>query len=217
MQEKLLTREDADVGQGLFDSIAWVIEKIGLPPHPLQDQWRSAVLHCVNEDSPQKVEFYLQGNPTIHDIPAYTWLPYHTCQACEKRGWILVVNPEHGLGIEKCPACERFKRDSQAVTYAAAIASGQSETDAVIAVYRLSNNPKPDEFTIDVLVKVSISVGLTYDHRLPDVKQIRFDALQNFLDHPALKDIATLEQFVDDMEDQFGHIDLNFNGRASES
>lgn len=197
MTEKLLGRADADLGEGLFDSVAWVIDLIGLEKNLLQGRWRSAVLHCVNEDSPLKVGFYLQASPNVTDLPDYTWLPYKTCQACDHKGWILADNSDHGLRLERCDSCNRFSTDAEAVTYAAAIAAGKSETDAVIEVSRLGR--KPPVVDIDVLVKLSISVSMTYDLAFPKARQLKFDALQNFLDHPALKDINTLETFVDSM------------------
>lgn len=71
MQEKLLTRADDGLGEGLFDSVAWVMEKIGLKDSGC---YQSAVMHCVNEDSPQQVDFYHLTIPNVNDTPAYSWI-----------------------------------------------------------------------------------------------------------------------------------------------
>ena|SRR5689334_16108675 len=67
---KLLTRKDTDVGNGAFDSIAWAFsEHLGYRD---TGAYQSAVLHG-NEDSPDKIEFYLQAEPTVNDKPELIW------------------------------------------------------------------------------------------------------------------------------------------------
>jgi len=39
------------------------------------------------------------------------------CEACQDRGYILADNDVHGLRIERCDACDRFKTDAAAVKY----------------------------------------------------------------------------------------------------
>lgn len=70
MKETLLTRADVGVGEGLFDSVAWVMEKIEMVD---DGRFQSAVMHAVNEDSPQRVEFYLKPQPLVTDKPECVW------------------------------------------------------------------------------------------------------------------------------------------------
>lgn len=55
------------------------------------------------------------------------------------------------------------------------------------------------EKLITAYVTVMIPVGLAYD-KVPGKNQRWNDALSNFIDHPALKDIPTLEGFVQQIE-----------------
>lgn len=72
MTTQLVTRHDANVGEGIFDSIAWLYEV-----HLKEDDpgiYNSAVVHG-NEDWPDKVEFYVSESPTIYDTPGRVWVP----------------------------------------------------------------------------------------------------------------------------------------------
>lgn len=70
MRETLLTRKDDEVGEGLFDSVAWALEvhvkvlDTGV--------YNSAVLYG-NEDAPEMIDFYTQVTPLITDKVAWRW------------------------------------------------------------------------------------------------------------------------------------------------
>lgn len=67
---KLLTRKDAGLGVGLFDSVAWAFEvHLKEPDNPL---FKSAVLHG-NEDCPDRIEFYARSMPLVTSKPAMVW------------------------------------------------------------------------------------------------------------------------------------------------
>ncbi len=42
---------------------------------------------------------------------------WKSCDACQRRGWLHVLNSDHGKRIERCDACERFTSDEQAVDH----------------------------------------------------------------------------------------------------
>jgi len=69
MRETLLTRTDDNLGDGLFDSIAWAFEKIGLPDNP---KVKAAVLYG-NEDDPERIDFYKQASPKITNHTVMVW------------------------------------------------------------------------------------------------------------------------------------------------
>jgi len=48
-----------------------------------------------------------------------------------------------------------------------------------------------------VYVKVGLAVSLAYDGKRPSKRQLKRDAIENFLDHPALKSRGECEPFVD--------------------
>ena len=67
---KFLTRQDANVGAGTFDSIKWALEThCEMPDNAVLN---TAVLRG-NEDAPTKIEFFSQKEPSIDDLPIYTW------------------------------------------------------------------------------------------------------------------------------------------------
>lgn len=69
-RETVLTRYDADLGEGLFDSIAWAFsEHVKQPDNPL---YNSAVLYG-NEDCPEMIDFYTESEPLITSHVAYRW------------------------------------------------------------------------------------------------------------------------------------------------
>lgn len=67
---KMLSRRDADVGEGLFDSIAWALsEHVKTADTGV---FQSAILYG-NEDAPDMIDFYTQAEPLVTDKVAYTW------------------------------------------------------------------------------------------------------------------------------------------------
>lgn len=67
----LLTRKDAYLGEGLYDSIAWAFsEHVQQPDNP---RYNSAVLHG-NQDCPEKIEFFTHKVLKVHHKPAFTWV-----------------------------------------------------------------------------------------------------------------------------------------------
>jgi hypothetical protein len=71
MKITYLTRKDADLGEGLFDSIAWAYEVHVKEPDPRV--YNFAILHG-NEDAPSKIEFFVQENPNVDDVASWVWL-----------------------------------------------------------------------------------------------------------------------------------------------
>ncbi len=70
MRQTLLTRKDDNVGKGSFDSIAWAFsEHVGTKD---LGNYQSAVLYG-NEDSPDRIDFYLQAEPLVTDKPELIW------------------------------------------------------------------------------------------------------------------------------------------------
>jgi hypothetical protein len=70
MPQTYLTRTDADVGVGLFDSIAWALEEhVHIADYSM---YNFAVLHG-NEDSPDKLEFWV-SEPNFDTPPDYVWV-----------------------------------------------------------------------------------------------------------------------------------------------
>ena len=69
---KLLTRKDADVGVGSFDSVAWLFEtKLAMAD---DRSVNSALVFGVSEDYPEKIVFYQKMMPLIHDKPTFVWI-----------------------------------------------------------------------------------------------------------------------------------------------
>lgn len=69
--ETLITRKDDNVGDGVFDSIAWALEQ-----HVKTEDtgiYHSAILYG-NEDSPERIDFYTKAEPKVTDKVAYIWL-----------------------------------------------------------------------------------------------------------------------------------------------
>ena len=71
MRETFMTRHDSEVGEGIFDSIAWAYEVHLHESDP--GDFDSAILFG-NEDCPQRIEFYSLESPTIDDTPARVWV-----------------------------------------------------------------------------------------------------------------------------------------------
>lgn len=70
MRETLLTRKDDNVGEGVYDSIAWAFEvHVKLPDNP---RYNSAVLYG-SEDAPTMIDFYTEAEPLITSRVAYRW------------------------------------------------------------------------------------------------------------------------------------------------
>jgi len=66
-----MTRADAGIGAGLFDSIAWAFEAHLREPDT--HEYHFAVLRGWHEDSPERIEFW-RAEPN-HDTPAdRVWL-----------------------------------------------------------------------------------------------------------------------------------------------
>jgi len=80
-KETLLTRKDEGLGDGLFDSIARAFSE-----HlKLKDlgNYQSAIMYG-NADAPDKIDFYLEEEPTIADSPELIWhrVPPVHCDQC---------------------------------------------------------------------------------------------------------------------------------------
>jgi hypothetical protein len=71
-RETLMTRHDADLGVGLFDSIAWAFEVHVRKPD--DSRYQAAILYG-NEDSPERIDFYFEAEPLVTSTVAYTWVP----------------------------------------------------------------------------------------------------------------------------------------------
>jgi hypothetical protein len=68
--QKFMTRMDADLGEGLFDSIAWALEV-----HAKREdtgEYESAMLFG-NEDAPDRIDFYRECDPESTAVPAFVW------------------------------------------------------------------------------------------------------------------------------------------------
>lgn len=67
-----MTRKDEGIGEGQFDSIAWLFE---CHVTELNDDgsYNSAIVHCANEDYPEKVFFYRSEMPLHNAEPDLTW------------------------------------------------------------------------------------------------------------------------------------------------
>ena len=65
-----LTRHDSEVGEGIFDSIAWALsqhaERIDT------GEYNTAVLYG-NEDAPDKIEFFKNADPNHDEVADYLW------------------------------------------------------------------------------------------------------------------------------------------------
>lgn len=62
MLEQFMTREDAELGDGLFDSIAWLFSEHIKEPDT--KEYNSAVVYG-NEDSPIRIELYRSAAPLV--------------------------------------------------------------------------------------------------------------------------------------------------------
>lgn len=68
----LLTRKDADLGVGNFDSIAWVFE---VHVKELDNsEFNSAVLYG-DENAPEAIDFFREVEPLITSHVARHWVP----------------------------------------------------------------------------------------------------------------------------------------------
>jgi hypothetical protein len=71
MAQVFLTRNDLGVGEGAFDSIAWLFEthlrEADIP------EMQSAVLHG-NEDSPDRIELFYAAEPLWNAAPDKVWV-----------------------------------------------------------------------------------------------------------------------------------------------
>ena len=71
MREILMTRKDADVGDGIFDSVKWIFETHLKEPDCLEIN--SAVFYGWNEDYPERIDFYREPCPLITSVPCRVW------------------------------------------------------------------------------------------------------------------------------------------------
>ncbi len=71
-----MTRADADLGEGLFDSIAWAFSEHVKEPD--NAEYRAAVLYG-NDDAPVRIDFYTQESPEVSDKIARVWRPEPFC------------------------------------------------------------------------------------------------------------------------------------------
>lgn len=70
MSQTFVTRADEGIGEGAFDSIAWVFETHIKEPDDKDVD--SAILYG-NEDAPERIELYSLASPTITDTPIRVW------------------------------------------------------------------------------------------------------------------------------------------------
>jgi hypothetical protein len=71
MKQALLTRKDSEVGDGLFDSIAWAFSE-----HIKETdtgEFNSALLYG-NEDAPERIELYRTSEPLVDTPIDRTWV-----------------------------------------------------------------------------------------------------------------------------------------------
>jgi hypothetical protein len=73
MRQQLYTRKDDGVGDGLFDSIAWLFD-VHLKEKD-NKRIKSAVVYGQNEDSPERVDLFLKHSPLVTDMPIRIWIP----------------------------------------------------------------------------------------------------------------------------------------------
>lgn len=66
------------------------------------------------------------------------------CEACQGRGYILADNDVHGLRIEKCDTCGRFKTDAAAVKYVHKLADATHFVAAALEGLVHFNDQDPD-------------------------------------------------------------------------
>lgn len=69
MTQLYMTRAD-EVGSGPYDSIAWLFDQ-----HIKEQdtgEFNYALVHCVNEDSPRRVEFF-RDEPDFDTVPDRVW------------------------------------------------------------------------------------------------------------------------------------------------
>lgn len=70
MKETILTRKDDNLGEGLFDSIAWAFsEHVKLPDNP---RYNSAILYG-NDDAPEMIDFYAETELLVTSERLYRW------------------------------------------------------------------------------------------------------------------------------------------------
>lgn len=67
-----MTRKDAGIGVGLFDSIKWAFEVHVKTPDT--KKFNYAMLHGWHEDAPDKIEFWC-AEPNHDTLPDFTWTP----------------------------------------------------------------------------------------------------------------------------------------------
>jgi len=70
--QKLMTRHDTEVGDGEFDSIAWIFSEHLNEPD--LGEYNAAVLECVNEDWPTRIELYRTADPRVNQTPDRVWV-----------------------------------------------------------------------------------------------------------------------------------------------
>lgn len=73
----MLTRRDANVGVGLYDSIAWAFE------NHLQQPDDPAYTHAVlygNEDAPDRIDFW-RSEPMVGVAPHLVWTRRQLCDS----------------------------------------------------------------------------------------------------------------------------------------
>lgn len=94
--ESLYTRRDKGLGDGEFDSVAWLCQIIGIPDNP---RYKSAIVNGENEGEPQSAQCYAKRNPSIYDEPLLTWTAPSTVCEC--------TNPHCPIHSERIP-CGRY-------------------------------------------------------------------------------------------------------------
>lgn len=65
-KQTFMTRADAELGQGLYDSIAWIFEVHVKTPDT--GEYNSAVLHG-NEDCPETIQLWRDSSPNFGALP----------------------------------------------------------------------------------------------------------------------------------------------------
>ena len=71
MKEVMLTRKDDNLGDGVFDSIAWAFEQHVKTPDT--GEFNAAILYG-NEDAPCCIDFYREPEPLITSHVALRWI-----------------------------------------------------------------------------------------------------------------------------------------------
>ena len=73
MRQTFMTRADADLGEGEFDSIKWAFEEHVKLPDPGPSLYNSAILFG-DETAPKRIDFFFEREPTINTEVAYRWI-----------------------------------------------------------------------------------------------------------------------------------------------